>query len=106
MRDFVYIGTAPVEEDCVQVDKNADYLIPMKKECESYIELLTRKFGEPPCNAHYGIKRENHDFGAYYEVVVWFDDENEDEVNFAFFVEGNQPRTWDDDAYVSYKDVI
>ncbi len=94
MRDCVYLGTVPVAEECSQVG-DPDYHTKTKAECRRYITQLKRTFGEPPLGARYKVKAEHHDFGTYHEVVIEFNSENEDAVEYAYVVEGNLPEYWD-----------
>ncbi len=91
------ISSAPYDEDCVQVNPNADYIEPMKAECRRFIELIRKKLGDEPPGATLAIKSFPHDFGTYYEVVCWYDDENEAAAEYAALCESDAPRTWNDD---------
>lgn len=94
MIDYIELGPTPSEENCAQVgddfyEKNA------REECHRYLEQLIRQWGEK--NAHrFGIKRFPHDFGSYFEVVVYFDSDSEDDLDFAIKVENNLPAVWKD----------
>jgi hypothetical protein len=57
--------------------------------------LLTKTFGEPPAGSNFAIKSNPHDFGSYYEVVVYYNDDNEEAAEFAYMVERNLPETWE-----------
>ena len=91
MRDYITIGSSPSGEDCVSVSDKTDYIIPMREECKRFKELLQKKFP----NAKLGIKGFDHDFGRYYEVVAYFDDEDEESMNTAYEVEANCPEYWE-----------
>jgi hypothetical protein len=94
VRDYIEIGSSPAAEDCAQVgDEN--YNEQSRVECRRFVELLTKTFGEPPAGAEFGIKNFSHDFGGYREVVVYFDDNYPDSVDFAYQVEANSPQTWE-----------
>lgn len=95
MRDYLYLGPTPAEEDCEQLGPNYD---PGKArlECGAYIAQLVRQFGEPPEGAWFKIKGESHDFGRYYEATISFDDTIPATVEYAFHVEANSPARWDD----------
>jgi hypothetical protein len=102
MEDFLTLGPAPFEEDCIQVSPEVDYSA-MRKEVASYVALLESRFTNIPENAHFGIKRESHDFGTYFEAAVYWDTEDADSQAFAFFVESNLPATWTDDSKLDWK---
>lgn len=93
MNEFYYIGASPFEEDCAQTTDPA-FAEKNRRECEAYLDLLTRTFGPPPGNAYLAIKAQDHDFGTYREVVVYFDPESEEEEAYALTVEAGVPK-WD-----------
>jgi hypothetical protein len=107
-RDSIVIGSAPYEEDCVQVNRAGDYHEAMLTECKRFKEMLEKVFPEPPEGAHFKITTNPHDFGTYYEVSVSFidvedevdDNPSSDElgVEYALFIESHTPATWDDTA--------
>ena len=100
MRDYLSIGSSPADEDCVQVGTE-NYAARARQECSRYIELLRLKFGPEPKGAELVVKGFPHDFGTYYEVVVWYDDNDRAGLEYALLLEGNAPATWDDDKPVA-----
>ena len=99
MKDYIELGPTPSGEDCAQLGK-ANYYEDALKECRAFRHQLVRIFGHPE---RFKIKAFQHDFGTYYEVVVKFDDEIEEKMNFAYDVEANVPEYWDDEAKVELK---
>jgi hypothetical protein len=97
MRDYLSIGSVPAGEDCVQVGTK-DYCERAKKECRAFAGQLLRRFGEPPTGVSFAVKGFPHDFGTYYEVVVYFDDKIKAAIEYAFRVENNMPEYWDETA--------
>lgn len=95
MRDYLTLGSAPTDEECVQVTDKDFYIKEMKEECLRYARLLNTKFPNRPEGCTFSIRNFPHDFGNYYEVVVNFDNENEEQMNYAFEVENNLPERWD-----------
>lgn len=96
--EYLELGTTPADEECVQVSSSEDYIGPMKVECRRYIDMLKKRF--PNCtNVQFSIKSCTHDFGTYYEVVVYYDDRNEGE---AYFIENNLPQLWSDSEVLTY----
>lgn len=89
MRDYLELGPVPPEEECQQVGTSSYDDKKAREECERYKELLEKKFP----TAQFGIKKFHHDFGSYREVVVYFDDTEEDPI--AFEVDRNLPMTWE-----------
>lgn len=96
MREYITLGATPCEEECAQVG-DPDYDDKSFVESYRYIALLRKLFGDPPCGPRYnfGVKGFPHDFGTYHEVVVWYDTELQETVDFAFRVENNLPATWE-----------
>lgn len=92
MIEYLELGSVPYDEDCPQVgydstDKLYAYVCV-------YAEQLERMFPK----AKIRVRRYNHDFGSYYEAIVKFNPNNEDEAEAAFEAEGNLPDLWDDEA--------
>lgn len=98
MKEWLYLGPVPCDESCAQVGQE-DFRRMATIEMKSYIGLLNRKF---PLVEEKGvtlrIKWENHDFGAYGEVVAEYDYRNEDAANYALLIENNLPYEWDEQA--------
>lgn len=95
MLDYIELGSAPPEESCIQVTNKENYLPAMREECNRYKELLQQKFPNSPQGVIFAVKKFYHDFGSYLEVVVKYDDENEEQVNYAYHVEGSLPGKWE-----------
>lgn len=96
MRDYMELGSAPADEECVQVAEGVDYSGPMRAECKRYVALLDQVMPEPPGCCYFGVKSFDHDFGRYYEVVIWFDEDDDDEAAYACAVENHLPMLWSD----------
>ena len=95
MRDYISIGSAPSEEECVQVGSE-DYSTRARKECQRYIATIRRVCGDEPDGARLVIKDFPHDFGTYYEVVCYYDNFYPKSFGYASWVEENGPLTWDE----------
>lgn len=106
MRDYFVIGSTPIDEPCIQVRPDNDYHFPMKQECCIYKRQLERFFPEPPPGISFSVKRFEHDFGAYTEVCVYFDDDDETQIDYAARVEGSPPERWDATAREELKQII
>ena len=65
------------------------------RQCARYIELLRRTIGPEPEGAQLGIKWFDHDFGAYCEVVCYFNIEHKTAVAYAQRCEDDAPVTWE-----------
>lgn len=94
MRDYLTLGPTPACEECEQVGPNFNASVA-RKEMRAYINQLKRQFGE---DTQFGIKSFPHDFGSYSEVVVYYNPDNEKEMEAAFNVESNLPENWDNEA--------
>lgn len=96
MRDYIELGSAPIEEDCIQVSSSKPYFEEMRDECRRYKELLNKVCPIPKSTkAYYSIKFFSHDFGGYLEVCIFFDDEDEEACNFAYKLENELPLRWE-----------
>lgn len=67
---YEYLGSAPYNEDCAQVETGADYLPQMRRELTAYKHQLERLF--PEYKGYFKTKWERHDFGTYGEIVVYY----------------------------------
>jgi hypothetical protein len=94
MRSYISIGPVPCDEDCAQVGQE-NYREQAIKECERFIELLRKTFGDEPGGARLAIKWFDHDFGSYCEVVCWYDTKDEKARDYAFRCENEMPLTWE-----------
>ena len=97
MFEHVSIGASPINEPCAQVGA-PDYHERSFKETRAYVNQLRRVLGEEPEGASLSVKSQPHDFGAYREVVCYFDGNNPVAVDYAFRAEEQQPTEWDDEA--------
>jgi hypothetical protein len=93
-RDYIDIGSAPAYEDCAQVG-SPDYAQRARAECNRFIDLIRRVVGPEPEGARLAVKSNPHDFGPYYEVVCYYDTDNEEASRYAYRCEGEAPATWD-----------
>ena len=98
---YMEIGPTPCEESCAQVGIE-NYRIIASKEMDVYINQLNRKFEDIADENHivFGKKWFNHDFGSYGEVVVYYDESDENSVQAAFHIESNLPYNWDEEALI------
>jgi hypothetical protein len=97
MRDSLNLAPVPLDEECAQLGA-ADYSSRSRKECQAFINQLTREFGEPPSGAYFKMTSNPHDFGTYRDVDIVFNDENEEAAEYAYRVEANIPANWDEEA--------
>jgi len=92
MHDDVTLGSAPCDEDCVQVGK-PDYRERARHECQRFIDLIRRILGPEPDRARLAITSFPHDFGGYYEVICYFNTEINASVDYAYRCESETPTT-------------
>lgn len=97
MMDYVSVGPAPYEENCAQVGQ-PDYPERSRIECRVFANQLRRVLGEPPAGARIGVKTFEHDFGTYREVVVYYDEDDDEAASYAFRAENEYPARWDKQA--------
>lgn len=96
MKDYIEIGATPHDEDCAQVGSE-NYAKRAKRECSMFAAQIRKHYPEPE-NGYLVIKRNMHDFGSYYEVAAYFDDEDKESTEWAFDIEGDTKgvlSTWD-----------
>jgi hypothetical protein len=100
MRDYFSLGQTPSAEDCAQVGQ-PDYRRKALEECQRFIELIRNTLGPEPEGAEFAIKSFPHDFGTYYEVVIWFEPDDAAAVAYAVRCEDDAPTTWNGEADTS-----
>lgn len=96
-RNFLELGPSPYDEDCLQMGVATNE--ECKAECERFKALLERLIPIPERlpNVKYGVKffPYESEAGGYYEVVIYFNSDDELECEFVFdSVEANIPATW------------
>lgn len=87
MRNFEMIGVTPHDESCAQVG-SPDYAQRAKQECARFMEQIRKHYPEPE-HGYLRIRSNPHDFGTYYEVAAYFDDEDEESTTWAYDIEGD-----------------
>jgi hypothetical protein len=97
MMEFVELDSTPTEEECEQLGPNYD---PHKarRECLTFIEQIKRTFGEPPQGVRIKVSSNAHDFGTYYGIKITFNDSDDDGSDYAYKIEGDLPKHWDEQA--------
>jgi len=96
MRDYIDIGSAPYNEDCVQVSQDVDYLPAMRDECERFILRIREVLGDEPPGARLAVKSNPHDFGTYLSVVCHYSTLDEEAEEYADRCESHTPARWTD----------
>lgn len=103
MREWIEIGSAPVEEECAQIGE-ANYRDKALAECRLFMEEIENHhfdyFGESlesrGCKLR--VKATDHDFGRYYEVAIGFSPDCPVAGERAYWVIDNSPARWSDAA--------
>ena len=101
MRDFFDFDTVPCDEPCAQVGDD-DYRLNARTEAKRFIAMLERRFPNKPEKAYFSIKSNPHDFGTYYSVALYFDDNDEASMGYAYHVEANLPATWEETDVIPF----
>ena len=99
MIDYMEIGSSPTDEHCAQLGSD-EYAVLSRIELNAYVHQLERMFPhvKETDSLKFAVKRFNHDFGTYAEVVIYFDTANDFEYNCAIDIEHNLPSNWDKEA--------
>lgn len=97
---LVYLGESPADEECAPA---TDYT-QSKKECRVLVRQLKRMFPEyEKYNCTIKMTRENYDggsFDCYYTVHVFYEDDNEESIGYAYQIEAGFPVYWDEIAKI------
>ena len=104
MRDYLTLESSPTDEDCFQVSSTEDYVQSMKDECNRYCAMLTKRFKN--IGLDFTVKRFYHDFGNYFQVVVYFNDESESDIDKVNYIESNLPQKWSDNEILNHNSTI
>lgn len=102
-QEYIELGPVPCEENCAQVG-DADFRKASNLEMSAYINQLRREFHSRLNVIEFGKKWFDHDFGSYGEVVVYFNPDDDESFQAAYFVESHLPMTWDDEAIKELED--
>lgn len=93
--NVIWLGPAPAEEESAQIGDPA-YLERALAECRQFIEAIKHKMGDPPDGVVLRMVSAPHELGAYYEVVVEFDPDNDEATRWAYRADANAPTRWCD----------
>ena len=85
MRTYINIGSTPVDETCLP-----NTHVNARKEVDLYRQQLEKEFPE----GAFKVKAFPHDFGTYWEVVAYYDEGDDPEMQAAFDAEGSASPTW------------
>lgn len=88
--------TTPVDEPCAQVGSE-NYLKQARIEAWTYVNQLTRILGTLPPGSFFRVVKCPHDFGTYIDLRFYYDDEDQQHVQYMMAVERGCGK-WDDGA--------
>lgn len=95
--DYLSIGPTPIEEKCTPMGKNrlieALEVRTFRDQC---IRVLEKEF--QTVAAIVSIKRVPYEDDAYSEVIVRYNEDSEESVQQAFWLESRTPSYWDKEA--------
>jgi len=99
MKNYLVLGSTPCNEDCAQVG-NDNYYDQSQIELHVYGKYIHRIFPQILASKtlYLKIKSFPHDFGTYRELVLYYDDSNEEELSLAYSIDEFLPRNWDEEA--------
>lgn len=94
--DYLTLGSTPYDEPCAQVGAS-NYRAATRIESEHYIQqlqaILLSKFPESEISIR--SKGFPHDFGTYHEIVAYYNPNNADQCEQAFWLDENVPANWE-----------
>lgn len=90
MKNFVGCYSAPLAEPCVQID-DPEYDKKVRVEINAWLHQLERTFPF----TKFVIKEQSHDLGDYYEVVIPYEEFDDEAEQRAFNVVDELPYNWD-----------
>jgi hypothetical protein len=104
MKDRIELGfTTPHGEPCAQVGTE-NYEEDSVKEAIAMINQITRLVGRPIGTCRFGVIVCPHDFGAYHDIAIRFEDERPEEVDYVERVQNLDVENWDDLAIQELKE--
>ena len=89
--------TTPYDEPCAQLGSEG-YYTKAQQEIRAFVGQLKRLTGQPPANANFKMIQCPHDFGTYLDLVLVYDEDDEDQVEWMLKVESLIPANWDQAA--------
>lgn len=102
--EFFSLSSSPHDEECTQAGQDTS---DMKLECKALANQLIRLHGAVPEGAEFFLCRNDHEFGTYYELGIFFELSEEDETpsqQFAEKCEMGIPDNWDAEAISEMKE--
>lgn len=106
MKDYMYVGSSPYEEECAQSGTIGFHEVN-RFQCGVLRDQLVREYkathngADVPDGCELATRREPGGNGGYYEVVANYDDSDEKGADAAFWMEANLPANWDREAHAT-----
>lgn len=100
MREWLELGPVPSDEVCEQVGLSEYNPDKARKEVLVYQKQLETQFKDKLNLVKFGVKLFQHDFGPYYEVVVYYNSEDQEAVDAAFEIESSLPEKWTQESLI------
>jgi hypothetical protein len=93
MKDFEYIETVPCEERCAQVG-SVHYYRLAHVEIAAMRNMVRRIFGQELPGMYFRTMPNEHDFGTYYTLNLFYDNADELQELYAQSIEDSIPMEW------------
>lgn len=100
MRNFEYLGNCPVQENGLQFNQDGHY-----EEVCRFRDMLRAKYINLPDSVSFAVKANPIDEGAYYEVIVRFDDDDQESSECAYYIQENYPQFWSETEVVDWQQI-
>lgn len=94
VRTYTSLGSSPVNEDCAKLG-SANYSDLAHIEIEVFRRQIIRQFGELPFGVALKERSFSHDYGTYYELCFFYDEDSDDAYNYVSLCEDFLPEYWD-----------
>lgn len=96
-REYMDFDLTPCDEECAQVGRD-DYRRVSREEYTAMLAFIERTFGATPVGVSTTCKANAHDFGTYYQLRMYYDDEDAICTGYVYKVESELPPMWDAEA--------
>lgn len=98
MQEYIVIGSSPASETCAQVGA-PDYHEQNRRELQVFKHQIERMYPEQCKLVRLGTKKFAHDFGPYTELVAFYEDSIQSQIDAAYDLE-HIPEYWDEQAKI------
>ncbi len=92
--EYYEFDTVPYGEECAQVG-SIDYKKMANLEIVVLIDQIKRTYGNIPDGIVFKKAECYHDFGTYYEIRCYYNEDVEKQVEYVMSIEQNFPKHWD-----------